>query len=1300
MADPIYDEEKKPASPEPEDLKDQEQSAEDDPYRQLQDAWDEAKAADETAGRSFYKQAPGEPRRTAAGLLKKKKTWLIAGGSIGIIGLLLGAIFGFLNVFKWDHIMSNIEQRAFTRWNAAADRRSDSWIREYIKVRLTMYAEADGKFDIEKSHYFKAKLDTDHPATDWIRRMYAGRLEADLAKNHGVIFASRSAGKDLHFVVLEVNGQQTAGLEAKDFAKPAALTAALNDPLSNDIKRKIDINLSEPGGNKAARKAIKQQTQNENILKRRFVRKAIKNETGVKNWRFFEKTRDKYDAKKAAIRNKIILALTPDDTRVGMLIRCVFGIELCRGSTDHNDPGRRAGGTIATNDNPDTDKNISSDEVDDCPTSKAGKCLDKPDPNGNPDDWKTKRETGKTKPTDPDKLVSVEVENTANAIKKVMAGTAKAANVVGWIGIIDMLAKFSKNLQTHALSKLVSAAKAAQAMALFQTYMTARDQIRSGEVNSQEVNDFMRLVGKGANSEGWLEVVEGKGDASQLVAEQGRMVDNPKDGGKIDYCSDDYQEQMLADEKLSSQGHTFLCPSKQVGGKTNALIFEDFYNNTLGKLIGPIADGYLALKSKSGLVGKIIFGAINWASKLIGTVMDGFMRAVGMKDDFEAAMTHVIQRLGNFLGAGPIINKEGSVPPGEYINWGIQGGALSGEATVRENGGHLTNDENRQEAKKTMLAYEQAKNEQLSVFEKYLSLSNHNSPAAKGAFAVASIDSSSPGKVMASIGSVFKNFFSVLTLPFDKSANAATQIDGYTASAFAGIPTYDIPKQCYDLPPFIRSADKLTEGTNVRQVFANPWAYKYFDVKTQEEKPIDADEIEVSPDNLAKLNEWETQTNSDVFWELIYKIIVEDGHIGDADSRVNYIAENIYNCNLFDNSIRGGLGALYGYTADHGLEEPSVDDENILSGEAPAQIPPELWDIFSMAAAKYNISPYALAAIYGYGEHCTGSGSCANSQVRWPTELIQTATSSKGAQGPFQFMPSTWDNGKGGGYKEDCDSDGQADINNLIDSACAAAHYLAANGAEGIFDAEPGKNEASLKKAFYAYNHANWYANRVYAGYKKLLASALTIAGNRPTTTATATIDFANLFEDSTSVACAFQDKGVRDIGTHDGYRSGNPVKVRLCALPNLGSDSDASTNGNKFYVNDSNGQAIVNSRISGAAYELVEAAKKAGRLSKGAGSAFRTMAHQQYLCSQNEGCRTGTSYKWVAKPGTSNHQMGIAIDFYINNLGIDKDSCQYVGGRCTAKDFTDWQWLEANAARFGFKQYVNEFWHWSPDGS
>src|SRR3989344_6468228 len=438
MADPIYDEEKKPASPEPEDLKDQEQSAEDDPYRQLQDAWDEAKAADETAGRSFYKQAPGEPRRTAAGLLKKKKTWLIAGGSIGIIGLLLGAVFGFLNVFKLDHIMSNIDQRAFVRWNAAADRRSDTWIREYIKVRLTMLSDPDGNFDIEKSYYFKAKLDTDHPATDWLKRMFVSNFEEDLAKNHGVAFVNEARGKGIYFTVLKINGEQVLGLD-KNQSFDDALLKALRDGDPN-IEKKINIDLTKPGASKAARQAIKQETQHINILKRRFVRKAIKNETGVKNWRFFEKTRDRYDAKKAEIRNKIIVAMTPDDTKAGKLIRCVFGIELCRGSTDPKDPNRKAGGTVATRDNPDTDKSIDTDHVDLCPGAipqKEGPPLcprGKPDPNGDPNSWEHEKIN---KPED------IKIGETADSIKRVIGGTAKVGNIIGWIGIIDMLSKFS-----------------------------------------------------------------------------------------------------------------------------------------------------------------------------------------------------------------------------------------------------------------------------------------------------------------------------------------------------------------------------------------------------------------------------------------------------------------------------------------------------------------------------------------------------------------------------------------------------------------------------------------------------------------------------------------------------------------------------------------------------------------------------------------------------------------------------------------------------------------------------------------
>jgi hypothetical protein len=66
--------------------------------------------------------------------------------------------------------------------------------------------------------------------------------------------------------------------------------------------------------------------------------------------------------------------------------------------------------------------------------------------------------------------------------------------------------------------------------------------------------------------------------------------------------------------------------------------------------------------------------------------------------------------------------------------------------------------------------------------------------------------------------------------------------------------------------------------------------------------------------------------------------------------------------------------------------------------------------------------------------------------------------SSAGAQGPMQFIPSTW-----AAY-------GQGDVNSYHDSILAAGRYLKAAGAPG-----------DMAKAIFAYNHSPFYVNAVTA---------------------------------------------------------------------------------------------------------------------------------------------------------------------------------------------------------------------------
>jgi LAS superfamily LD-carboxypeptidase LdcB len=58
-----------------------------------------------------------------------------------------------------------------------------------------------------------------------------------------------------------------------------------------------------------------------------------------------------------------------------------------------------------------------------------------------------------------------------------------------------------------------------------------------------------------------------------------------------------------------------------------------------------------------------------------------------------------------------------------------------------------------------------------------------------------------------------------------------------------------------------------------------------------------------------------------------------------------------------------------------------------------------------------------------------------------------------------------------------------------------------------------------------------------------------------------------------------------------------------------------------------------------------------------------------------------------TARPGSSMHEQGVAIDFTVNGSTIS--------GHSNAA----FRWLDANAARFGFHNLPVEPWHWSING-
>jgi murein DD-endopeptidase MepM/ murein hydrolase activator NlpD len=111
------------------------------------------------------------------------------------------------------------------------------------------------------------------------------------------------------------------------------------------------------------------------------------------------------------------------------------------------------------------------------------------------------------------------------------------------------------------------------------------------------------------------------------------------------------------------------------------------------------------------------------------------------------------------------------------------------------------------------------------------------------------------------------------------------------------------------------------------------------------------------------------------------------------------------------------------------------------------RIPPVLLPLYQAAGIEYGVRWEVLAAI---NEIETDYGRNLN-------------VSSAGALGWMQFMPQTWKQ-----YGVDANQDGFKDPFSPPDAIFATARYLKAAGAE-----------QDLRKAIFAYNHANWYVDSV-----------------------------------------------------------------------------------------------------------------------------------------------------------------------------------------------------------------------------
>jgi LAS superfamily LD-carboxypeptidase LdcB len=118
----------------------------------------------------------------------------------------------------------------------------------------------------------------------------------------------------------------------------------------------------------------------------------------------------------------------------------------------------------------------------------------------------------------------------------------------------------------------------------------------------------------------------------------------------------------------------------------------------------------------------------------------------------------------------------------------------------------------------------------------------------------------------------------------------------------------------------------------------------------------------------------------------------------------------------------------------------------------------------------------------------------------------------------------------------------------------------------------------------------------------------------------------------------------------------------------------------------------VVHNSIANGLRNLMAAADAAG-IDLG-GTGYRDSSGQIALRRQNCGTSDFAVYQMdpfkcrppTARPGSSNHERGLAIDFTSNGTVLTRGSKAF-------------QWMTQNAGKYGFYNLPSEPWHWSSDG-
>lgn len=775
----------------------------------------------------------------------KRNRAIIIGSAfaVSIFGSLVVTLF--LGIFDLPNFMKNVEQAGFQRYQLDLQGRSTAWLQAYMELRFGEIDDPNLAPKDRDNIFFRAdKVKTNSAVVNWYRALRGSdkttsAFEDKVFGEQGIKFTSVAYrdGNIIKFragVIKFPNGEVRFDPKSLGYNELDALSTGDINNLNGRLSDFFDHQVFE--SDKEARAAIKAMVKQEypsmwKGVKRFYLRRDIQNMIGVRKWSFFEDTKTKWHEKKISLRNKIITQAAPDDSKVGTFVKCLFGIPDCSSSADPANP----------------DSQVHA------PTG-AQKEGDKT--NGDPNNPQTLGDgTG-------DSTLQAGSDSAAAAGDVAGKILSKLIAKAGILSLLDSLSRFDQAVHDHTLSKFMVQAKSAQVEGLFSVYGVAADQLTTGQVNAAEVKAFMDQFAHATHSEGWATVVAPEGGKAAADSNQFTFSKN-----KQQFCSPQHQAQIQQHPQEAELEYQYLCPQDKVGGPNNAKAFEDAWNSI--PAVHPLLASYHAATGG-------IFDVFNQiTSAVTQPAINAALSATGTKDDVQHIAAYAGQQ-ALALGGGSL-NINDNTPSGQVSNDVLQGSTVGAEGTIRYQGAAATTSVTAALANKNMLAW-QSEQDHSSFANRYLSMSNPKSLLASTMMSLWGVRFSNLGQ---DVSSIFGNALSSPVDALSQPAHAAVA-NGYAASKFAGIKTFDMPDQCINA-----SGDQV--------LFQTP------------QDATNADELGIF--KPSELN-WDMMTNSQDWYKALYAKVG-----GDED-----LAMKVWNCAPFDNAIRGGLGAPYGYRGDGALD--------------------------------------------------------------------------------------------------------------------------------------------------------------------------------------------------------------------------------------------------------------------------------------------------------------------------------------------------------------------------------------------